>query len=267
MDAGTEMHEYVPGVSAHNHSFLVRRPTNRGRRGGREEPDRSDSAGITERLLKNKAYNMPTWLEHPVEIGAHGRGSRSASTPTPRPAIRRTGAAYVDRINALDCPVSMEVGGFFGYINMWVGTEALMYLFYDDPMLVEDMMDTILHLETRMLQARGCRHQPRLGLVLGGHGLQERADDRPGHGAAVHAPPLRKLNEAIHAPASTSSTLTATATSTSWLPSGLRSGSTCGGRSNAPRAWTPWRSARSTAAKSSSPAASTSVSSCATRPR
>ncbi len=46
----------------------------------------------------------------------------------------------------------MEVGGFFGYLNMWVGTKDLMYLFYDDPVLVEDMMETILHLETEMVR-------------------------------------------------------------------------------------------------------------------
>jgi hypothetical protein len=46
----------------------------------------------------------------------------------------------------------MEVGGFFGYLNMWVGTEALMYLFYDDPVLVEEMMETVLHLEMEMVR-------------------------------------------------------------------------------------------------------------------
>jgi hypothetical protein len=153
MDAGTEMYQYAPGVSAHNHSFLVAPP---------HEPrviaedDKSltvvDSAGITERLLKNKAYNMPTWLEHPVRDRRTWEAFKKRldpDTPTRYPADWR---GYAERMNALDCPVSMEVGGFFGYINMWVGTEALMYLFYDDPLLVEDMMETILHLETRMIE-------------------------------------------------------------------------------------------------------------------
>ena len=55
-------------------------------------------------------------------------------------------------VNQLECPVAMEIGGFFGYINMWVGTEALMYLFYDDPGLIDDMMETVLHLETEIVK-------------------------------------------------------------------------------------------------------------------
>jgi hypothetical protein len=153
MDAGTEMHEYVPGVAAHNHSFLVAPPYE-----PRvvEEDEKSlvvvNGAGITERLLKDKAYNMPTWLQHPVRDRSTWETLKRRLDPDTPSRYPADWAAYVARINALDCPVSMEVGGFFGYLNMWVGTEALMYLFYDDPALVEDMMDTILHLETRMLQ-------------------------------------------------------------------------------------------------------------------
>ena len=96
---------------------------------------------------------MPMWLDHPGQGPALlGRRSRSGSTPTRPSAIRPTGTRTPPRINALDCPVSMEVGGFFGYINMWVGTEDLMYLFYDDPALVEDMMETILQLEMEMVR-------------------------------------------------------------------------------------------------------------------
>ena len=37
-------------------------------------------------------------------------------------------------------------------MNMWVGTENLMYMFYDDPVLIEDMMETVLHLESEMVK-------------------------------------------------------------------------------------------------------------------
>ena len=153
MDAGTEMYEYIPGVSAHNHSFLVA-PPYEPRVIAEDEKTLTvvDSAGITERLLKNKAYNMPTWLEHPVRDRQTWEALKKRLDPETATRYPADWLAYVERINALDCPVSMEVGGFFGYINMWVGTEALMYLFYDDPLLVEDMMETILHLEIRMIE-------------------------------------------------------------------------------------------------------------------
>jgi len=153
MDAGTRMYEYVPGVVAHDHSFLLNPPFTPQ---VLEEDETSvvvrDSAGISERLLKGKAFNMPAWLDHPVKdrrSWAQVKARLDPDTPGRYPADWE---AYAAAINALDCPVSMEVGGFFGYLNMWVGTEDLMYLFYDDPDLVEDMMETVLQLEMAMVK-------------------------------------------------------------------------------------------------------------------
>lgn len=153
MDAGTTMHQYTPEVVAHNHAFLLDPPLDP----IVIERDESsvlvrNSAGITERLLNGKAFNMPMWLDHPVKDRRSWealKGRLNPDSPGRYPADWRT---YAEHMNALDCPVSMEVGGFFGYLNMWVGTEPLMYLFYDDPGLVEDMMETILDLETTMVR-------------------------------------------------------------------------------------------------------------------
>jgi uroporphyrinogen decarboxylase len=60
--------------------------------------------------------------------------------------------AYVQEIKGLTCPLSMEVGGFFGYMREWVGIEKVLYMFYDDPGLIEDMMDTVLYLETEIIK-------------------------------------------------------------------------------------------------------------------
>ena len=50
-------------------------------------------------------------------------------------------------------PVAMEVRGFFGYINIWVGTQDLTSMFYDDPTLIDEMMEAILQLETEMVSS------------------------------------------------------------------------------------------------------------------
>jgi uroporphyrinogen decarboxylase len=153
MDAGTEMHEYVPGTTAHNHSFLVCPPLEPR---VLEQDAKSvvvvNSAGITERLLKGAAFNMPMWLAHPVKDRRSWESFKERLDPTSPQRYPADWDAYAARINALDCPVSMEVGGFFGYLNMWVGTQDLMFLFYDDPGLVEEMMETILHLEMEMVR-------------------------------------------------------------------------------------------------------------------
>jgi len=153
MDAGTSMHEYVPGVIAHNHSFLLNPPFDPQ---VLSEDEKSivvrNSSGITERLLKGSAFNMPTWLDHPVKDRRSWDRLKERLVPDTATRYPEDWDAYAAHINALDCPVSMEVGGFFGYLNMWVGTEALMYLFYDDPALVEDMMETVLELELAMVK-------------------------------------------------------------------------------------------------------------------
>jgi hypothetical protein len=152
MDAGTEMREYVPGTTAHNHSFLVCPPLEPR---VLEEDEKCivvvNGSGITERLLKGSAFNMPLWLGHPVKDRRSWEAFKERLDPQTPERYPADWVAYVARINSLDCPVSMEVGGFFGYINMWVGTQDLMLMFYDDPGLIEDMMDTILHLEMEMV--------------------------------------------------------------------------------------------------------------------
>lgn len=153
MDAGTSMHEYVPGVVAHNHAFLLNPPFEPQ---VLEQDDKSivvrNGSGITERLLKGRPFNMPMWLDHPVKDRSTWERLRSRLDPDTPARYPSDWEAYAAQINALDCPVSMEVGGFFGYLNMWVGTEDLMYLFYDDPTLVEDMMETVLELELAMVK-------------------------------------------------------------------------------------------------------------------
>ena len=54
--------------------------------------------------------------------------------------------AYVKEMNAMDVPIILNVGSFFGFLREWMGVTNLLYAFYDDPVLVEDMMDTMLDL-------------------------------------------------------------------------------------------------------------------------
>lgn len=121
-----------------------------------EEDDQSivfrSRSGIIERLLKDKPSNMPRFVQHPVSNRRTWNIFKRRLDPNTAERYPDNWETYVRGINHLDCPVGMEVGGFFGYLNMWVGTENLMYMFYDDPILIEDMMDTVLHLEMEMFK-------------------------------------------------------------------------------------------------------------------
>jgi len=152
-DACSWMTEYVAGVTAFNYSFLACPPFETR---VLDEDTRSitatNGAGITERILKDQPFNMPTWLGYPVHDRRSWESFKKRLDPASLDRYPADWDGYVHKIRALDCPVSMEIGGFFGYLNMWVGTEQLMYLFYDDPLLVAEMMDAVLELESQLVK-------------------------------------------------------------------------------------------------------------------
>jgi len=49
-------------------------------------------------------------------------------------------------------PLSLRVGSFYGFLREWVGSERILYMFYDDPGLIEDMMEQVLYLETEVIK-------------------------------------------------------------------------------------------------------------------
>ena len=84
-----------------------------------------------------------TWNEHKKRLDPH--------TPERWPSDWN---AYVKKMNKLgeELPLALDVGGFFGYLRNWMGFEKLLYMFYDDPALIEDMMDQIVYLETEVIK-------------------------------------------------------------------------------------------------------------------
>jgi hypothetical protein len=147
LDAGSVTLD-LHGVSFQDYSFLVCPPYEPEII---EEDDHSllfvNRAGIKEKVLKRESFNMPMWLEHPVKDRATWNAFKKRLDPATPERYPADWPGFVTEVNQLDCPVAMEIGGFFGYINMWVGTQNLMYLFYDDPGLIDEMMDTVLNLE------------------------------------------------------------------------------------------------------------------------
>ena len=58
----------------------------------------------------------------------------------------------MQELNSQDDPVILQVGGFFGLLRDWVGSEKILYMFYDDPVLIEDMMEHVLYMETEIIK-------------------------------------------------------------------------------------------------------------------
>jgi uroporphyrinogen decarboxylase len=107
-----------------------------------------NEGGQVVRIDKRDPQKMPMYLDHPVKDRATWQEYKKrldSSTPGRFPSEWK---AYAARMNAKDEPLLLNVGSFFGFLREWMGLEPLLYALYDDPTLVEDMMDTLCHLET-----------------------------------------------------------------------------------------------------------------------
>ena len=108
--------------------------------------------GSKERVRKGLEWGLTLPVERPVRDRATWERFRERLDPQSPERYPAGWDAYTASVSRLDCPVGMEVGGFFGYINMWIGTQDLMLLLYDDPGLVDDMMEAVLDLEVQMVE-------------------------------------------------------------------------------------------------------------------
>jgi uroporphyrinogen decarboxylase len=111
-----------------------------------------NQGGQTVRILKEYPQKMPMYLDHPVKDRDSWKEYKQRLDPTTPERSPADWAAYVHKMNSRDYPVVLSVGSFFGFLREWMGMERLLLTFYDDPDLIEDMMDTMLHLELEIIK-------------------------------------------------------------------------------------------------------------------
>jgi len=110
-----------------------------------------NQGGQTVKVFKNDPQKMPMYLAQPIkdwETWKEYKKRLDPDTPERWPA---DWDSYVEKMNQRDFPVCLQVGSFFGFLREWMGLENVLYTFYDDPNLIEDMMDAILNLELEVI--------------------------------------------------------------------------------------------------------------------
>ena len=121
-----------------------------------EEDDRTiiliNDGGQKSRVLKDNPGKMPMFLDWPVKDRDSWKEYKKRLDPDTPERWPSDWNAYVQEANSRDEPAMLQIGGFFGFLREWMGLESLLYTFYDDPSLVEDMMEQICYLETKMLK-------------------------------------------------------------------------------------------------------------------
>ena len=102
--------------------------------------------GQTVEVSKEHPLRMPKYLDHPVKDRASWNEYKKRLDPDTPERWPKDWDAYVAQRNGEDAPTVLLMAGFFGVLREWAGLERLLYWFYDDPKLVEDMMDQVLYL-------------------------------------------------------------------------------------------------------------------------
>ena len=111
--------------------------------------------GQTVKCLKESLKSnggMPMYLDWPVKDRATWNKYKKRLDPNTPERWPSDWDAYVQKMNGISEPLSLEVGGFYFYLREWVGSERILYMFYDDPGLIEDMMEQVLYLETEVIK-------------------------------------------------------------------------------------------------------------------
>ncbi len=127
--------------------------------GGRllEEDDKfkvfQDGQGGIVRVLKNEPPPaMPQWIRYPLasrEDWNEFKRRLNPETPERLPAnFPELAQSYRQR----DYPLGMWIGGTYGNLRNWWGVEKISTLFYDEPKLIEEMMECLTNLSLRMLE-------------------------------------------------------------------------------------------------------------------
>lgn len=87
--------------------------------------------------LENPVKDRKSWEEYKKRLDPH--------SPERWP---EDWDAFVREMNSRDWASGLWVGSFYGWLREWTGFEEISLLFYDDPKLVEGMMDHMLYFVT-----------------------------------------------------------------------------------------------------------------------
>lgn len=100
--------------------------------------------GQTIEVSKLYPNRMPKYLDHPVKDWATWSECKKRLDPDTPERLPRNWAAFVEERNSEDAPTLLVMTGFFGTLRELSGLERLLYWFYDEPKLVDDMMEQVL---------------------------------------------------------------------------------------------------------------------------
>jgi hypothetical protein len=110
-----------------------------------------NAIGQTNKAIKG-SYSMPMFVDWPVKDRTTWEKHKKRLDPNTPGRWPSNWDAYVKKLNNQDDPVVLQVGGLYGHLRDWIGSEKILYMFYDDPKLIEDMMEHVMFLEIEIIK-------------------------------------------------------------------------------------------------------------------
>ena len=112
-----------------------------------EETDRyvilRDSSGALRRELTDGIRTIPQYLEYAVKNRNDWDRMKERFDPATPDRYPDDWAEKVEEYRNRDYPLCIGIGSLIGWIRDWVGFENLGLMVYDDPEMIEDMIETI----------------------------------------------------------------------------------------------------------------------------
>jgi hypothetical protein len=102
--------------------------------------------GIVKILKNEPPPAMPQWVRYPLACRADWKDYQRRLDPNTPERLPAEFPQLVESYRERDYPLGMWVGGTYGYLRNWWGVEELSVLFYDDPILIEEMLEHLTYL-------------------------------------------------------------------------------------------------------------------------
>jgi len=101
-----------------------------------------DGEGITKKDFKDKTEkSMPLFLKYPIESRKDWEIFKKRLDPYAPGRYPQAWEAMKNAWKESDFSLTLFAGSFFGLLRNWIGVENFSVMFYDDPALVEEMID------------------------------------------------------------------------------------------------------------------------------
>lgn len=111
-----------------------------------------DELGVKQAVHKDGSTSIPGFLEYPIKNRKDWNEFKKRLDPDDPGRYPGDWDERIERLRRSDLPVSIPFYSLFGKLRDWMGFEGISLALYDDPLLVEDMMEHITQLSIKTME-------------------------------------------------------------------------------------------------------------------